>query len=1550
MANDGSVEIKIVGDDSDLKKKLSSVGSAAQSAAKIATAAIAGIGTAFIGVGAYAVKVGSDFEAAMSKVQAISGATSADMEQLTAKAKEMGATTKFSATESAEALQYMAQAGWQTQQMIDGLPGIMNLAAASGENLASVSDIVTDALTAFGLKASDSAHFADVLAKASAASNTDVAKMGATFKYVAPIAGAMGYNIEDAAVAVGLMANAGIKGEQAGTSLRAMFTRLANPPKDAAAAIETLGIKMTDAAGQMLPLSNVLGQMREKFAGLTQEQKVQMASSLAGQEAMSGLLAIVNASTSDYNNLTDAIAHADGAAKSQADTMNDNLKGALTLLGSNLEGVGIQIYDSLEQPLKQAVQVTNDSVTRISRSLSSGDLKASMQTISTATGKAVTALSNFAAQAIPKAIKAVADLIQNGNRLIAVLKPLAVAFLALKATSAASAALGVFHTTSLKVAAAVATETAALTTNQLVVGVLTGKIGLATAAQAAWNAAMTANPIGTVVLAVGALTAGIALLVAASEKEVTETDRIIAKNDELHAKHEEWLSQQQMIADARNDAIALSNTESAQLDGYIASLKNCVDENGKVKAGYEDRAAYLTEQINSIIPGAIEMNQKEADSYITICDNIDQLIAQKKKEAMMNAYQTDYEEALKGVTAAQAETTAREQEAANAKSNLVQKQNEYNAALAKYNDEQSRTGANTDATNQAMGEADKALRDAQAAYDSCSQSVANARTESDKYLNTIAAVNALDIASKPEEINAAVAALNTGMITASEAGADQIKQQFDSFIQVRDDAIAKLNDPSLPEAERMMWEQIAREAQSGAGNLSQEYEKAGGTVTDAMIQGLSNGAESVREATEGAGREAADGYAAGIASAAGDAQQNAANVKSMCEAALKGDTSAYGEDFTRGYLLGILALNPTEEVRAMVQAALNTIAETQDSHSPSALTMEQGGYFAEGYAEGISDGAGASETAAGSMAQQAIAKLLGIAPQAQQGGTNAANSFAGGISSAAGSAVTAAGKAATDAASAASAKTSEFSAAGGALSTSLATSMGSQQMLAASRNAMTTVANGALSAAKATSNSFVDVGVNMAQGLMSGISQMAQRVATSAANLAKSALQAAKDAVNIKSPSRDFRDQVGRMMAAGMAIGIENGKGQVKASVAMLSRAAFEDARDNAKDFKEIGDLYVSNLTYGVEKGRDAALDQFERWIDADVEKFKARKDATDEQKKSYEDAANEVMTAYKSALNDGYDEALDTVKTRVSELTAEFKSQHDALIREQESMQNKLSGFGDLFTIGKDGSLALEDINKNIDAVKRYDDALTALKERGVSDEFMQQVTGLGVEEGTKFAEKLTKLPDDAFDSYTAAWQEQQDLAKAVAEKFYQDQLETLETEFSGKLDETLESVPTLLTGIGQDSIQGMIKGMESQAGPLADAAREIVKQAISAMRMAADIHSPSRKTRELVGKPLAEGIAVGFDKQMSDVYRQISQTLDGEVMKLSADVKVQAERQAAQNSPAPVQTVFKSTHTVATPVIEFKGELAQLGRFITPVVRMEEKRIGGNMVKGEA
>ncbi len=331
-------------------------------------------GAAGIGYGVYdTIKTYMDFEAQMKKVQAISGASGAEFDALTEKAKEMGAATQFSATEAGQALQYMAMAGWKTDQMLSGIPGIMDLAAASGEDLGRVSDIVTNALTAFGLKAEDSGHFADVLAQASSNSNTNVSMMGETFKYVAPLAGALKYSVEDTALAIGLMANAGVQGEQAGTSLRAIMTRLVDPPADAAKALAQLGVTVKNSDGTVKPFRQTMKELRSAFSDLTDSQKAQMVSSIAGQEAMSGFFALLNTSDSDFDKLTSAIDSSSGAAHRQAEIMNDNLKGDMKSLSSVWESLQLEFMQGpASKGLRSFVQGVRDDIAKFKSYISDG--------------------------------------------------------------------------------------------------------------------------------------------------------------------------------------------------------------------------------------------------------------------------------------------------------------------------------------------------------------------------------------------------------------------------------------------------------------------------------------------------------------------------------------------------------------------------------------------------------------------------------------------------------------------------------------------------------------------------------------------------------------------------------------------------------------------------------------------------------------------------------------------------------------------------------------------------------------------------------------------------------------------------------------------------------------------------------------------------------------------------------------------------------------------------------------------------------------------------
>lgn len=347
--------------------------------------------TPIMALGTAAVKVTADFDSSMSEVSAISGATGDDLDRLRNKAKEMGESTAFTASEAADAMTYMAMAGWKTNEMLDGLDGIMNLAAASGEDLAQVSDIVTDGLTAFGLSAQDSAHFADVLAQAGRNSNTNVSMLGESFKNVGALAGALGYSIEDVSVALGIMANAGIKSSNAGTALKSALSKLTSPTDKAASLMNKYNISLYNSDGSAKSLMEVMGDLRREFGGInvdmdavteaaeagddawndyakslpiSDQERLTAVTEIFGARAMPAVLSIINASESDFNGLAAAINNAGGAAAEMAETKLDNLSGQLKILQSKAQGVGISFGEIMVPKLIDGVDKLSDLLDR----------------------------------------------------------------------------------------------------------------------------------------------------------------------------------------------------------------------------------------------------------------------------------------------------------------------------------------------------------------------------------------------------------------------------------------------------------------------------------------------------------------------------------------------------------------------------------------------------------------------------------------------------------------------------------------------------------------------------------------------------------------------------------------------------------------------------------------------------------------------------------------------------------------------------------------------------------------------------------------------------------------------------------------------------------------------------------------------------------------------------------------------------------------------------------------------------------------------------------
>ncbi len=731
----------------------------------------------------------------------------------------------------------MAMAGWKTEDMLNGIEGIMNLAAASGEDLATTSDIVTDALTAMGLQASDSGHFADVLAAASSNSNTNVGMMGETFKYVAPVAGALGYNIEDLSQAIGLMANSGIKSTQAGTALRSILTRLAKPPKEAAAAMEKYDISMKNSDGSMKSLMEVMENMRDSLRGLPKDEKAAAAAALGGQEAMSGLLSIVNASDTDFKKLASSIKNADGASEKMANTMNDNLKGSITIAGSALEGFGINVYEKMEKPLKSAVDAGTEDINRLSEAFTTGGLNGVVEEAGKIFNDTCDEVDKFgpaaegivepirdivntggelAKNVLPEVAEGMKFLAKNTKTAIPIVTGLVAAYKELKITKqlgdsttilgkavknssswwkTAQTAIGRYAEQMEAAKYTGRQYNVTLTAGQSVLGLFQRKVSLAAAstnilkaAQEGLTKAIEANPIG---LAVAATTAMIAVSTAMRNKLSEQTEAEKAHSRELKEstkEAEENLKVAQERKQSYEDLVATQDKQAAadlielnSLQSLSNELSTIVDSNGKVKDGEADRAAFITSQLSSALGIEINLTNGQIQNYQKLQEEIQKTIQQKKIEAVLTSQEAKYKEAVNNQM--QAAQEASEAYTAKKKAeNTVKKESAKLEELQKEKSDAVVQGnkalvATLDAKIQKQKEdvdnANKALEANKDAYKESSDTLAQYASDIEQYTQLAEAA----ASGNADAIEAAVNKITAGVKTANNATSEELQKQ-----------------------------------------------------------------------------------------------------------------------------------------------------------------------------------------------------------------------------------------------------------------------------------------------------------------------------------------------------------------------------------------------------------------------------------------------------------------------------------------------------------------------------------------------------------------------------------------------------------------------------------------------------------------------------------------------------------------------------------------------------------------------------------------------------
>lgn len=1584
------------------------------------------IGVASVAAAKKTIDVGKSFEAGMSEVQAISGASGKDLEKLSAKAKQMGATTKFSATESATALKYMAMAGWKTNQMVSGLSGVMNLAAASGEDLGTVSDIVTDSMTAFGLKAKDSGHFADVLAKASSSSNTNVAMMGETFKYVAPLAGSMKYSIEDTATAIGLMANAGIKGSQAGTSLRSIITRLVKPPKDAATALNALGISTTKADGSMKPLRETMAELREKFSGLTESQKASYASSIAGQEAMSGLLAIVNASDSDFNKLQKAIDNSSGAAKKQADVMNNNLQGALYDLGSVAESVGIGIYEDIKTPLTKAVGVGTAQLRVLSNKLKKGGIK---EIVPKEAINTVENLGKVAMVAGKGGVKVLATSTKLLGDNMGVVIPLATSFMgawagvkvfntASKGVTALTTAFSALKTMEQANAITLVAQQGGLTALQTVVGIFTGKISLATAATGAFNAACTAlgGPVGLGVVAVGALAAGVAAYALTQKKAVTEADRYYSSCTKLKKKQEEMAASIKSLHKENQKNVDSTRANGVQADQLYQRLTKLMNVEHK-SAGTKAQIASVVKQLNELLPGLNLEYDKEADKLNKSTSAIKKNIAALKEQAMAKAYQNGMESAAK--KSAEAEIAYKE-----ALEDRAKAQEKVKATQKEFDKRKSEVGLGSgDKKLEKLGEDlityKKALQEADGAVKKSSKNLNDAHKELDTYTdkytaqaNYTAYLKSLDDLSKQAKIKASdiPKSVEDGIkqgVYANPTSGKELKSLIKLDNLVNSDQLAKMQEQGM-KIPQYLAQGISdgsvsfKTAATQLGNainwedLIQQVKDKGKEVPDSIAQGISSGQYAVptsikavknlitfedlkAEALQG-GIEVPDYLANGITSGsmkpeeAVKALSNLVSFQDMIDkagiegskvptelatrvaqgqisvqAAVKQLTDGVKKDFDKAEkdtskskkniesnttLKTANNSGAAKSFNVVGNAAkknANTVKKSKaDTEKNSKINptdnSKSGKKTFESYSKEAQKASSKTKTSVKTLKSTATKTLAANDGAAKKAGAKLGNDFAKGIASKSGAAKSAGSKVAKAGSSGASAQKSSFVSVGSNLSAGIASGIRSNSgaVSAAARETVRAAVAAAKAEGKIHSPSRVmdsDVGKWMPLGMAAGIRKHTKDVEDASGEMANASVEATATALGIHSPSRVYKDAIGKNIPKGVAKGVREGQTELNAEMKLSVNEALSAAKSASKkgNYSDIGNNLVSGISEALNTAKSRSSETVQEIIDQQTSKVSSKHDTAEKnlqdkisktknkkekaklkkqlkklkkqnaaEEKQLKIAGEKTAAAYNDAFEKEADRLNKIAQEKLQDLSDEYQEAYNNIKSKMDSLTDKQQSWGNIYNL-----------DQNIMDIEKYQKNLKLLENK-IPESMMEKILGMDIDAGNAYMAWFQHMSEAEQQAYINKWNQQQSMSKTFSENFFGDDLAKLQANYESEMKTVTDDLQKEMKQAGVNIAKGLTAGMESETRNLSKSMKKICQNIIKTAKKTLKIHSPSREFAKIGSRDI-QGAIKGHEKEAPNLYKQmgtISQNMAQKFAKAKLNVQdIQSRMQDAIN-----------------------------------------------------
>lgn len=1490
--------------------------------------------TGAVAAGTAAINAGRSFEAGMSEVKAISGASRKDLEALTNKAKEMGATTKFSATQASEGLKYMAMAGWNSQQMIAGLPGVMNLAAASGENLGTVSDIVTDALTAMGLKASDSAHFADVLATAASSSNTNVAMMGETFKYAAPVAGALGYNIEDLAQAIGLMGNAGIKSSQAGTSLRSILTRLAKPPKDCANAMEDYGISIKNSDGSMKSLMEVMENMRDSLQGLPKDEQSAAAAALGGQEAMSGLLAIVNASESDFNKLSKAIDNASGVAQDQADIMNDNLQGALYELGSAAESAGIELYDNIKEPAKKAVRAAATEIRSLSTTIKHDGIKAIVpeETITT-----VKNLGDAAKSVGDGGLKALGAAAQFAGENIQVVLPLAAGLLTVvKGYTVIKNITTAFTATQ----AAMAGASTGMTLLGTAVKLFTGETIAATTATGLLNAGIAAlgGPLGIAILAGGALTAGLVAYSLTQKKSTTEADKFAQSCKKLKKEQDEVADSIRSMKKENENNVSEVRTQGVQADNLLSKLKSLISIQKK-DAGTKQQIKSTVQQLNDILPDLNLQYDEQKDKLNKSTAAIEKNIKALKEQAMAKAYQSGMENAAEKVAKAEIAN----QNATDKYTQALEKKNKAQEKFDKLEKEKGLGSGNKELAKAAedLMKYEKSLQTTEKALDKSEKNLDTANKElatySDKFttqtnysdflsnLDKLAKDAGIKAKKIPETVLENIKAGNYKAPTTGE-GLNRlinldglIQQAQEAGIEIPQYLLQGISDGSINF-------QTAIDQMNNLINFNDAVQKAGLSgkeISEELVQSIMQGKTSVNDAI----KQLQSGSDASPLEKPKKITKKDANE-------IKKDIDSVG----KGQIPGVKTSGFTSSMNAVSKKGKTTAKDVSKSgkdiekntklkasNNTAAAKKTYSGYTTEG-----KKAVTTTKKTGKEISKNGASGASSASSQWKSAGSKNAKSYISGLSSQKGSVQKAGKTLSITAKTGANSGKAGFVSAGKNMAAGVASGIhaGTPFVAAAARSAVRAAVAAARSAAKIKSPSRVmknEVGKYLPLGMAAGIKDNTDVVEKESRAMCASALTASVDELDIHSPSRKFKKIIGKNIPKGIAKGVRESRSELLGEIESTMMEALNAAKTASKNgnYSEIGSNLLSGLSTALSTSKSRSSETIQEIISQQEEalsnanqkkeeklqnkidklgskkankkqkaalkkKLKQMKASDKKQESQLKTAGEKAAAAYNDAFEKESARITKIAEERIQKLSETYQTQYNDIKSKMDTLTEKQQSWGNVY-----------DLKQNIADIKRYQENLKDLEGR-IPESMMNKILGMNMDEATAYMDWFRGMAPSEQKKYLSDWKTIYSSSESFSKNFFADDFAKIQKEYEAQLKDATDELYAQMSQIGTNIAKGLTAGMNSESRNLSKTMKKICSNIIKTAKKELKIKSPSRVFKQ-IGIHNIEGAEKGHEAEAPRLYKQIegvSETLAERFTKANLKLSlpdIQSRMQAA-------------------------------------------------------